>query len=316
LTEPARPLPDIPIVDAHQHFWDLTRNYYPWLCDEPPIPFRYGDYSAIRRNYLPDDLRRDSAGLNLRMTVHMEAEWDRATAPAETHWLESVNAATGLPTACVGHAEFERADIRDVLAAHATSKLMRGIRQKPAAAPSPADAKRGAPGSMDDPVWRDGYALLEKHGLSYDLQTPWWHLDAAADLAADFPRTTIVINHTGLPSDRSPEAIAAWRAALECVARQSNVAIKISGLGRRGPSRQTGRSSATPLRSSAPIAACSPATIPWTAWPVPIATSSPASSPRSRTGPRRISSSCFTTTPSGFTGWRDGPAAGRPKAAL
>jgi predicted TIM-barrel fold metal-dependent hydrolase len=233
-TLPDKTLPDIPIVDAHQHFWDLTRNYYPWLCDEPPIPFRYGDYSAIRRNYLPDDLRRDSAGLDLRMTVHMEAEWDRATAPAETRWLETVNAATGLPTACIGHAEFERANIQDVLAAHATSKLMRGIRQKPAAAASPADAKRGRPGSMDDPAWRDGYALMEKFGLSYDLQTPWWHLDAAAELAADFPRTTIIVNHTGLPADRSPEGIAAWRAALERVAARSNVAIKISGLGRRG----------------------------------------------------------------------------------
>jgi predicted TIM-barrel fold metal-dependent hydrolase len=42
---------------------------------------------------------------------------------------------------------------------------------------------------MDDPRWRRGYALLERHGLSYDLQTPWWHLDAAADLAHAFPRT-------------------------------------------------------------------------------------------------------------------------------
>src|SRR3546814_4843309 len=53
---------------------------------------------------------------------------------------------------------------------------VKGIRQKPAAARSPAEAKRGAPGSMDDPAWRKGYALLEKHGLHYDLQTWWWHL--------------------------------------------------------------------------------------------------------------------------------------------
>lgn len=227
-------LPRFPIVDAHQHFWDLTRNYYPWLCEKEPIPFRYGDYSAIRRNYLPGDLRRDCAGLDLRMTVHMEAEWDRADAVAETRWLESLNAATGLPTACIGHAEFERDTIADVLAGHAASKLMRGIRQKPAAAPSAAEAKRGQPGSMDDPVWREGYALLEKHGLSYDLQTPWWHLNAAAELAGDFPGTTIIINHTGLPADRSTEGLAAWRAALERVAAQGNVAIKISGLGQRG----------------------------------------------------------------------------------
>ena len=24
---------ELPIVDAHQHFWDLERNYLPWLCD-------------------------------------------------------------------------------------------------------------------------------------------------------------------------------------------------------------------------------------------------------------------------------------------
>ena len=29
---------DFPIVDPHQHLWDLGRNYYPWLCDpnQPP----------------------------------------------------------------------------------------------------------------------------------------------------------------------------------------------------------------------------------------------------------------------------------------
>jgi predicted TIM-barrel fold metal-dependent hydrolase len=96
------------------------------------------------------------------------------------------------------------------------------------------DLLAGGAGSMDDPNWRKGYALLERFGLSYDLQTPWWHLDAAADLAADFPRTQIVINHTGLPADRSEEGLSAWRRALEAVAAEPNVAIKISGLGRAG----------------------------------------------------------------------------------
>ncbi len=30
---------DIKIVDAHHHFWDPIKNYHPWLCDEPMIPF-------------------------------------------------------------------------------------------------------------------------------------------------------------------------------------------------------------------------------------------------------------------------------------
>ena len=116
----------------------------------------------------------------------------------------------------------------------AENPLVRGIRHKPRAASHPREARRGEPGSMDDPRWRAGFAQLERCGFSYDLQTPWWHLGAAAELAADFPATQIVINHTGLPADRSPEALEGWRRALETVAAQLNVAIKISGLGRPG----------------------------------------------------------------------------------
>jgi predicted TIM-barrel fold metal-dependent hydrolase len=224
----------IPIVDAHQHFWDVGRNYYPWLCDPKPTPFRYGDYAALKRDYLPGDYRRDSAGFGVDKTVHMEAEWDRADPVGETRWIATVAREHGLPSACIGHAELHLPDIAGVLAGHAQSPLMRGIRHKPAAVASPREAKRGMARSMDDPAWRNGYALLERFGLSYDLQTPWWHLDAAADLAVDFPRTQIIINHTGLPADRSAEGLAGWRRALEQVAARPNVAIKISGLGRAG----------------------------------------------------------------------------------
>lgn len=87
---------------------------------------------------------------------------------------------------------------------------------------------------MDDERWRRGYALLEPLGLSFDLQTPWWHLDAAAELARDFPRTQIIINHTALPADRTEEGLSGWRRALERVSAPENVALKISGLGRPG----------------------------------------------------------------------------------
>lgn len=233
-SDPLNKIDGFAIVDAHHHFWDLERNYYPWLCDPLSISFRYGDYSALKRNYLPADYRRDSAGFRIVKTVHMEGEWDRADPLAETRWLETVAAQSGLPSACIGHAEPDRPDIEEVLNGHAKSALMRGIRHKPYAAHDPRDARRGAAGSMDDPRWRKGYELLVRFGFSYDLQTPWWHLDAAADLAADFPRTRIIINHTGLPSDRSAEGLTAWRHGLENAAAQPNVAIKISGLGRPG----------------------------------------------------------------------------------
>ena len=84
---------------------------------------------------------------------------------------------------------------------------------------------------MMDPVWRRGFALLHRHGLSFDLQTPWWHFRQALDLAGRHPETQIIVNHTGLPSDRSAAALTGWREAIQTLARAPNVAIKISGLG-------------------------------------------------------------------------------------
>ncbi len=225
---------DIPIVDCHQHFWDLDRNYYPWLCDPVPVHFRYGDYSAIKRNYLPPDYLRDAGANRVVKTVHEEAWWNPADPVGETRFVEEVAAQYGLPTALVGAAFLARDDIEEVLAGHAKSRLARGIRNYPSAAASPREAERGAPGSMDDAKWRRGYALLAQHAFSCDLQTPWWHLDAMAELATDFPRTQIVIVHAAMPNDRSPEGLSAWRRALEHVAAQPNVAIKVSGLGQAG----------------------------------------------------------------------------------
>jgi predicted TIM-barrel fold metal-dependent hydrolase len=59
-------------------------------------------------------------------------------------------------------------------------------------------------------------------------------LSEAARLAADFPATQIILNHAGLPADRSAEGLAGWRAAMATLARQPNVAVKISGIGQRG----------------------------------------------------------------------------------
>jgi predicted TIM-barrel fold metal-dependent hydrolase len=224
---------DLPIVDAHQHFWDPGRTPHPWLSTAPLPDFRYGDYTALRRPYLPPDLRADVKGHRVVATVHVEAEWDTNDEVGETRWLAGLRAEHGWPTVAIGHARLEDPGVDEVLAGHAAFDFVRGIRQKPVAAASAAQARRGGPGSMDDSRWRRGYARLERYAFSYELQTPWWHLDAAADLAHAFPRTTIVIDHTGLPSDRSLDGLKAWREALETAAAEPNVALKISGLGQR-----------------------------------------------------------------------------------
>jgi predicted TIM-barrel fold metal-dependent hydrolase len=225
---------ELPIVDAHQHFWDLERNYLPWLCDRERVPFRYGDYDALRRNYLPEDYFRDAAGHHVVKTVYVETEWDPADPVGETRWLAEVIAASGLPHGIVAGGRLDDPAIEAVLAGHAAFTRVRGIRHKPAAAASPDRARQKAAGSMGDPAWRRGYALLEKYGLSFDLQTPWWHLGEAAALACDFPQTPIILNHTGLPSNRSAEGLAGWRDAMATLAACPNVAVKISGLGQPG----------------------------------------------------------------------------------
>ncbi len=227
------------IVDAHHHFWDIARNYHPWLRDEPMIAFRYGDYAAIRRDYLPADYLADTRRYEVLGSVYVEAEWDPTDPLGETRWIHEIAHATGLPGAVVAQAWLDRDDVGQVLAAQAGFPLVRSVRHKPRAMPR-ADARRGAAGSMDDPRWRAGYALLGRHGLHFGLQTPWWHFDAAGALADDFPGTLIVVNHAGLPSDRSIEGLGAWRSALAALADRPNVRLKVSGIGVQGAAWSVG----------------------------------------------------------------------------
>ncbi len=218
-------------LDAHHHFWDISSNYHPWLCDEPQIPFRYGNYAAIRTNYLPNDYEDDAVAVEIIGSVHVEAEWNPEDPVGETRWLTDITQTCEHPVVFVVKACLDQDNIEEVLADHSAFPQVRGIRQKPTATEQNALRSRGLPGSMDDPNWRDGYAKLERLGYSFDLQIPYWHLDQATDLAADFPETTLVINHTGLPSDRSDLGFSAWSNAIEQVAQKPNVMIKISGLG-------------------------------------------------------------------------------------
>ena len=93
---------DLPIVDAHHHLWDLEGQIlYPWLGSGEHSYM--GDYSALRRTYLPEEYRRDAALHNVVATVQVEAECDRSQQVAETRWLTEMAARHGMPTAIVGN---------------------------------------------------------------------------------------------------------------------------------------------------------------------------------------------------------------------
>lgn len=218
------------LIDTHHHFLDPEAHYYPWLADAGVPHHRYGDHSVLKRPYLPADYLRDASGIALVGSVHVEAEWDPKDPIGEMRFIAALRAQCGLPSVAVGQAWLHQADAAATLEALAGFDFVRGVRQKPRANASPG----GPAGGMTDAAWLQGYARLEPLGLHYELQTPWWHLGEAARVAAEFPGTRIVINHAGMPADRSEEGLRAWRAALAGMAAHPNVAIKISGIGEAG----------------------------------------------------------------------------------
>lgn len=207
------------IVDAHHHLWDPGKNYHPWLRDEPPIPFRYGDYNPIRRRYLHEQYLGDAAPHKVVGSVYVETEWDPRDPIGEMAYVAELRK-QGLPSVAVGQAWLDRADWGQVLDRLTGFDFVRSVRHKP------------RPGDMKEATrWRRGFAKLARRLGRFDLQAPWEHLGDAAEMALAHPSIRIFLNHTGLPADRSAEGIAGWRKAMTRLAAERNVVVKISGLG-------------------------------------------------------------------------------------
>ncbi|HEU0201005.1 MAG TPA: amidohydrolase family protein [Burkholderiaceae bacterium] len=223
-----------PIVDSHHHLWDLKSGCYPWLQGEYDAErFILGDYAALCRDFGPAQYRAACAGLPVVATVHVEAERDRREALAETAWLHEQNAANALPDAVVVWVDLTAPDAGERLAEQASYPLVRGVRCKPRTGLSPSDPVRNQAGSLQDPRWSDGLALLQAHGLSWDLRVPFWHLEQAALLVRQHPKLPVVLEHAGLPWDRSKEGLAAWRRGMKALAACDNVHVKLSEFGLR-----------------------------------------------------------------------------------
>ena len=222
-----------PIVDAHHHFWEPHLGRNPWLLPEANIPFRYGDYASIKKDYLPPQYFADARGFNVVGTVTMETEWDLLDPIGEIIHLEGIQRRYGFPNAAVAHAVLRDTKVEAVIEELASHDIVRAIRNKPGHATSP-QLSVSSPSLLADPQWRRGFALLGAYGLGFELQVPWWHLHEALDLFRLHPNIPVTINHAGLPSDRSVEGLSGWAVALRSLAAEPQVNIKISGIGLRG----------------------------------------------------------------------------------
>jgi predicted TIM-barrel fold metal-dependent hydrolase len=217
------------IVDAHHHLWDLGRSYnYPWLQDRPLGEGLLGDIAPIAVDYRVADYRADSAGHDVVKSVHIEAVPQDPV--EETRWLQGVAEQTGFPHAIVARVELQKPDAEALIAEHRRFRNLRGIRH---IVNWHANQKWTFTDHdfLTDEAWLQGFALLKKYDLSFDLQLYPGQMAEAAKLAQRHPETRIVLNHAGMPVERDPAAVSAWRAGMRALAACDNVVAKISGLG-------------------------------------------------------------------------------------
>jgi predicted TIM-barrel fold metal-dependent hydrolase len=228
-----------PIVDTHFHLQDLERHAYPWLDPGSTPPDVFGeDFGRLRRSYRIEDYLADVAGLGLVKAVHVENGVDLADAVAETLWLQSIADRHGFPHAIVAQVLLDDPGVGQKIEAHRQAKNLRGVRHILNWHADPRLRFAPAPDLIASDDWRRGFSLLERYGLSFDLQVYPGQLAAALDLARAFPRTQIVLCHLGMPIGRSPDELLDWESAMRDFARADNVAVKLSGFA-LGPGRWT-----------------------------------------------------------------------------
>ncbi|SIT38291.1 Amidohydrolase 2 [Paraburkholderia ribeironis] len=222
------------IVDAHHHLWRLDAStHYPWLQDQyEPARFMFGDYAALCRNFEVDDYLRAAEGAPVVASVHVEAERSRAQSLAETRWLHEVASRHPIPSAVVAWVDLLAVDAAERIAEHAAYPLVRGVRFKPRTSATPNE-RLHCPGTLDDRRWPRALERLAERGLNWDLRVPFWHLEEAAAMLADAPAVDVVLEHTGLPWNRSDAGLACWRRGMEALAANPRVSVKLSEFGLR-----------------------------------------------------------------------------------
>jgi predicted TIM-barrel fold metal-dependent hydrolase len=217
--------PELPIIDPHHHLWDIRP-----FSTEPYASFEQKVYLCQE---IVDDIR--TSGHNVLQTVFAQCgAFYRADGPeelkcvGETEFVHGIFAMSnsglyGPTRLCTGI--FSSADLRlgaavePVLRAHmAASPNFRGIRT-------------AFPGDLND-TFMAGYAMLGKHGLSFDNWSPDFdRLPTLARLADANTDVTVIVNHLGgkIDPNASADELARWRAGIDAVARCSNTVIKCGG---------------------------------------------------------------------------------------
>jgi L-fuconolactonase len=206
-------------VDAHQHFWSLSRRDYGWLT--PGMGVLYADY-------LPGDLAPILASHGVQATVLVQA----APTEAETHYLFELAHAHSFIAGVVGWVDFDAPDVErriEALLAQGQGKL-KGLR------PMVQD--------MPDAQWLErreldrAFAAMSRYGLVFDALVRAPQLEVLRSRLLRHPDLVAVLDHAGKPSIEQGE-FDNWARDVARLARDTRALCKLSGLLTEAGSRRS-----------------------------------------------------------------------------
>jgi predicted TIM-barrel fold metal-dependent hydrolase len=224
---------ELPIIDCHQHLWDLDKFKLP----------RIQPGTLLGRSYVMRDYLAAIEGTGIRSAVYMEVDVDPAQQQAEAEHLIDICRRGDAPTVAAvvsGRPASER--FNQYVSQFKDSPYIKGIRQVLHGGGTPAGY------CLRDEFLR-GMRLLGDLGLSFDLCMRPKELADGAKLAALCPATRFIVDHCGnadpkaffksgdsrLKDDPPDHDADAWRRDIERLAAQKNVICKISGIVARVP---------------------------------------------------------------------------------
>jgi predicted TIM-barrel fold metal-dependent hydrolase len=213
------PLP--PIVDTHQHLWDLSRFRLPWLKGRAEL-----DHSFLTKDYA-----EATQGLNVVKAVYMEVNVEAAQTAAEAEYIVAMCQRGDTPTvaAVVGGRPAEEG-FRKYITAFKGSRYVKGVRQV-----FPSEIL------LRDKAFAAGVRLLGELGMCFDLCVPPASLTAGSELIDGCPGTRFVLDHCGNADPaafrrgtpdaaKPPHDPQQWRRDIGRIAERKNVVCKISGI--------------------------------------------------------------------------------------
>ncbi|HEV2948190.1 MAG TPA: amidohydrolase family protein [Gemmataceae bacterium] len=216
----------LPIIDTHQHLWDLKKFRLPWI--KPG--------SVLAKDHLMTDYLRATEGLNIVKTIYMEVDLDPAQQQEEADFVIETCKRGNTPMAA---GVISGRPSSDAFAKYITpfkgNRYIKGVRQI-LHAQAPA-------GLCLDPNFMKGVRLLGELGLSFDLCMRPAELGDGVKLVDACPDTRFILDHCGngdvsmfprpLTPDPSPPERRGemWKRGMEELAKRKNVvACKVSGI--------------------------------------------------------------------------------------